>query len=426
MRDSVPEHWLEFRDPRGWFLVHYPPSWVLSSSPAGPLLSPPNEAGVLSLNGVWSDPPEGGTAAAASELRRGLRQPRRERPLKPLDLPYESLGLEGECRPATECEPRWWQKLLAKPLWRRWRGWAIHHGPIWVHARYVQADERDPESANLAQMILHTLEITEEPAVSPARFAERVLELARKRFPLVPAEASEEFQIKMGGSQVNLHNVYRAYVNSPDQFDELVLRILTTVVQVQEWGQQQTEPPLDAVRDRILPMPYPVEVWEQQFPNFVGSPWVAELAVLYVVDEPQAYWFIRDELLKVWNVTSDELHDIALGNLDRYFAENPQQLTLAGEDSGPRLVLPTRSDAYNASRLLSRRFYEGLREHLGDEFVIGIPSRDFFVAVSLGAPEILDRVRRRVAADYSQMDHPLTERLLRATPDGIAEFHEDL
>ena len=63
-------------------------------------------------------------------------------------------------------------------------------------------------------------------------------------------------------------------------------------MQVQEWGSAQTKPELETVEERIMPMLYPEAVWQNKFSGFVGSPWVAGLAVMYVVDEANAYWYI--------------------------------------------------------------------------------------------------------------------------------------
>ena len=94
-----------------------------------------------------------------------------------------------------------------------------------------------------------------------------------------------------------------------------MLPALTTVVQIQGWGSEQSDPPLESVRERIMPMLYPEEVWQERFANFVGQPWIGGLAVLYVVDESHAYWYVRQQLLEQWGIGLEELHSIALTNL---------------------------------------------------------------------------------------------------------------
>ena len=74
--------------------------------------------------------------------------------------------------------------------------------------------------------------------------------------------------------------------------------------------------------------------------------------------------------------------------------------------------MPKRPDAYNSSRILSRSFCSVLRDELGSELAVGVPSRDFLVAVSMEGSETLGDIRRKVEDDFSRMDHPLSPRLL--------------
>jgi hypothetical protein len=53
-----------------------------------------------------------------------------------------------------------------------------------------------------------------------------------------------------------------------------------------------------------------------------------------------------------------------------------------------------------------------------------MPNRDFFVAVSIRQPELIQHVRDRVDADFQTMHHPLTRRLLLLSPDGVSEFQD--
>jgi len=121
----------------------------------------------------------------------------------------------------------------------------------------------------------------------------------------------------------------------------------------------------------------------------------------------------------------DELHELAIENLDRYFQSSPMEFTLAGESEGPQLLLPVRPDAYNTSRFLSTDFQGRLRELLGHEFAVGVPSRDFFVAVSLNSPAAVEQVRQKVSEDFHHMDHPLSDRMLLVSNDGVSEFQAE-
>ena len=313
--------------------------------------------------------------------------------------------------------------MFRKKQWRHWRIWCLRRESVYVLALYLQSDEVDHEAETVAGMIVNSVEFSAEPACPPEIFSQRVIELARSKFPLLECESSSEFQIRLGESKVNLINFYRSYLSAPEQFDSIVLPALATVVQVQGWGKSQTEPELDAVKSRIMPMLYPEDVWHDRFPNFVGMPWVGGLVVLYVIDESRAYWYIRDDLIETWNLSPDELHRIALENLNRYFEDQPMEFTVAGEEQGPRLLVPARQDAYNTSRLLSELwFHEKLAKASWGEFAVGTPSRDFFVAISLDSTETIENVRKKVEDDFQNMDHPLSDRMLLVTHDGVTEY----
>jgi len=116
------------------------------------------------------------------------------------------------------------------------------------------------------------------------------------------------------------------------------------------------------------------------------------------------------------------LHAIALTNLDSYFENKPMEMAVAGGDDGPTMVMPTQPDSYNAVRVLSESFRTKMREVIGNTFAIGLPSRDFFVAVNLGSEEMLTHVRQRVRDDHDEMDHPLSDELLLISPDGVSAF----
>ncbi|HLQ44314.1 MAG TPA: DUF1444 family protein [Planctomycetaceae bacterium] len=405
--------------PSGWFRIWHPPTWHVEVLEGVSHVMLPDQAGILSLRCVWGDVPPLEDAIDFDKL---FPQRRKMRRTYSLALSQPSAGWLGEA--VLDPPQPWWRRWLARPQWHRWKAWAIEWPRMMLLATFVERGDQphDPETATLVRMVLNTLEAPEMIADPPHIFAARALKLARQKFPLLECEATGEFQLRLGKSNVNLFNFYRSYVQSPDRFESILLPALTTVVQVQEWGEDQTTPSLELVRERIMPMLYPEHVWRKNFPNFVGEPWVGNLMILYVVDEAQAYWYIRNELLEKWSLTAEQLHDLAMTNLERYFDDNPTEMLLTGQEDGPKLLMPHRPDAYNTSRLLSHSFHEKLRDVLGNEFAVGMPNRDFFVALSTDAPDMVRHIRDRVREDFSQMDHPLTDKLLLVSQDGVSEL----
>ena len=420
MTEKPPPHWTQHTGPHQWYVLSHPPTWQVESTAETARISAPDSGGLLAVSSFWMDDRHGAAVEKVLDLERLFPERRNVRPLKALAQGDTSVGFEGQS--PVEQGRKWWQRLLRPRRWRKWRVWCLRHKTVYVLALFLQTDRYDPDAETLVGMILNTLSFAPTPGAPPEIFAERVAELARRKFPLLNCESTGDLQMNLGESTINLLNFYRSYLNAPEQFDAIVLPLLTTVVQVQGWGKEQTEPDFDAVQHRIMPMLYPEDVWAERLPNFISAPWVGGLVVLYVVDESQAYWYIRQDLLDVWRLTPDRLHTVAMENLDRYFDTQPMEFTLAGDKGGSRLLIPSRPDAYNTARLLSARFHDRLRDVLGSDFAVGVPSRDFFVAVSLESAETVEHVRKRVGDDFRQMDHPLSEQLLLVTQDGVSEY----
>ncbi|MBX3436962.1 MAG: DUF1444 family protein [Planctomycetaceae bacterium] len=420
MAIDPPHHWQPLSGPTNWYRLWFPPDWTVTQEEGLTILASSDGESVLTLRAVWNQDAQPVPLDQLVSPDHVFARSREVKQVAAIRGDVESINLEGETQ--FDQQPAWWKRPFTKDVWRRWRLWGFRQGPIVLMGHLVHAARPDHEMELIATMILRTLQFTASPADPPQVFAERVLALARRKFPLLKCTSGEGFQLKIGESNVNLTNFYRSYIKVPEKFEEIMLPALTTVVQIQEWGSDQSDPPLERVRERIMPMLYPVHVWQERFPNFVGQPWIGGLAVLYVVDESHAYWYVREQLLEQWGVDLEELHTIALANLDAYFEDKPMEMAVAGGEDEPTMVMPTQPDSYNAARLLSERFRGKMREVMGQTFAMGIPSRDFFVAVNLNSAEMLAHVRLRVKSDHHEMDHPLSDELLLISPDGVSAF----
>lgn len=417
---SPPDHWHVLSGPANWYRLWHPPGWTMTQEDASTALASPDGEAILMLHAAWSRDAVATPLEDLLPLDTFFPQARDVRPSVPLDGDFESVGRQGTADIATPSQ--WWMRPFKQGDVRQWRLWALRNGPILIVASLLHAPDYDAELDAIARLMLRTLQFAEPPADPPEEFSRRVLALAKAKFPLLAVETAADFQLKLGDSSINLFNFYRSYLKVPEKFEEIMLPALTTVVQIQGWGAAQSDPPLENIRDRIMPMLYPEDVWKEQFPSFVGQPWVGRMMVLYVVDESQAYWYIREDQLTQWGITGDDVHQIALDNLEEYFERHPMELAVGGGDGGPTIVMPTGPDSYNAARLLSESFRDKLRDVMSGTFAVGLPGRDFFVAVGLEPREMLDHVRRKVRDDYAQMDHPLSKELLLVSRDGVSSF----
>lgn len=415
-RPTVPSHWVPYISDSGWYSLSHPPTWQAERRDQWLILHAPQEEARLSFHCVQLVR-EPGMPAAQVDLASLLSLGTGLSKSAQLDLSYEHTGLEG---PAGQFAGFFGG--VKEDQWRWTQIWLIRHESLLLSVLFCQAGERDPEREILARLILASLRLAATPADPADVFTERFIAEARRQYPARRIEQTDVLSVRFGDAQLGLSNFYRQYIAAPDRFAELASQVLQRAEQLQSISQQRLNPTLDAVRERIMPMLYPQNQWQGQFPQHVGEPWVSGLAVLYVVDQPDTYWYIREELLEKWELSREQLHDLALSNLTVYWEVTPMQLHVAAGERGPSMVLPAKHDTYNAVRFLCPEFRSQLLELFGREFVTGLPSRDFFAATAVESRELLQHFQQQVRSDYARSDHPLSDRLLLVTADGVSAY----
>lgn len=420
----MANQWKAVTGPGQWFSCRIPLDWTLRDSSSVLDFFAPDGKSRITIH-AWWHPARDVSVSSLLDVPTLFPQAFGLRKLAPVRIPQASAGVEGSL---TSPAPAGLGRRLFAPASRRaWQAFAIRHEQVCLVCVLEQTTEiaLSKTAKRLFRRILETLEFPPEPASPPDEFARRILRAARRQFPDEKAQIAGNLQLAIGDTRVNLANFYRAYIRDTESFSEISESLLGTVEKLLSWRETEVDCDFDSVRERVMPMLAPDSVWRESLTEFVSVPWIAGLRIMYVVDEQDAYWYIRDGQLQDWAVDREHLHDLALANLNRYFEDQAHEMTAVGEDeSQPRVLMPTNADAYNSVRLLAQPFHRRLQQLLGAEFAVGIPNRDFFVAVSLKNTEMLDRVRGRVAADFQTMDHPLTDRILIVSTDGVSEYCE--
>ncbi|QDT42329.1 hypothetical protein Pan241w_24120 [Gimesia alba] len=427
MSDLHIDQWANYTGPANWYSLSYPSNWIKEEKEGILQLSPPDGNATLTISCHWKSvlPQTNSESNLHIDFDQLFVKHRNILSRGPLAIEHESIGYSGEA--IIQKNTSWWKELLSylpgfQKHWHSWNLWLIKERSIQMVVTFFYEPEHHQDLFEAVQVILHSVQLSLNPSNPPELFANEVLELAHKKFPLINSQILPGFRLKFGESEMNLANFYRAYLTTPDNFEKQITTALVTILQINEWGDAQTEPELSEIQDRIMPILLSRESWENNFPNFVGESWIANLAILYVVDESNAYWYIHEKLLRKWNIDQEQLHQIALDNLDRYFDHNQIELICMSKEEGPNMVIQSRPDAYNASQVLSRSFYQQARRFLGSEFLAGVPNRDFLLAISFSETHVIEKIQHNIASDYLTMDHPLTDHLLVVTADGVSEY----
>jgi len=210
--------------------------------------------------------------------------------------------------------------------------------------------------------------------------------------------------------RINLDNYFRVYRQHPDQLlgvsDALVqavrahyeARLITSFAQVQA---------------RVFPMLKPIallnEVQERKLPMLVYRPFLADLIITYVIDEPGSVAYINEDHLERWGIAEHELHEQAMTNLvERTTAQSDYTSTGVGPQ---RIVVYHTQDGFDATRLLLPTLLDQWRAQFPGTMVIGIPNRDFLIAFSDSDRTVLANVAAQIQADALQREHGLTDQL---------------
>lgn len=428
---DVSGQYRQCRGPANWFTFQCPCELEIRDNAAFLEIRPRAEhdtesdaAWSLTLYAVWVKAEAIDEQSRSIDVAAVFPSLLKSRQLDPLPMPCATRVWTGmsRTRKAASGWKRWFRRYSAF----EWKLWTLEHQEVMVVASLQGATGMalTESTAEICDRLLRSIEFATPLARPPAVFRRDVVELAHRHFPLLNTTPTGSFSIHVEGSEINLTNFYRSYLLRPDRFQQIVLPALTTMVRLQEWGPDQLMPPLTAVRERLMPMLHPESGQPDDLEEFVQVPWVGGLRIMYVIDEDDSYRFVHNRLLDQWGSCSEELHEIALANLDTYVRKHPLKVTMQGDADRGLLLVPAEPCAYNSTRILWSGFHDRLRETFGAEFLVGVPNRDFFVAVSVNPPEMLESVKQRIVQDYESMHHPLTRRLLVISADGVSEYQE--
>lgn len=250
------------------------------------------------------------------------------------------------------------------------------------------------------------------------QFVQRVIDTVHQKFPLVKiARAEQSFSLRVNGHVASLENLYRMAALRPDDTQHHIERWAVELLRAGE-GPPDQNAGYDELRERILPMILNEHAGEVQSGTMVTQPFVAGLHIGYGIDRDRTIAYLSKAIFQEWKIDVDELHETALQNLvvrSEAIAANAAQ----DPDGRINLIIFQTMDGFDASRILLPTLHEKLREHLGNQFVAGIPNRDILLCFR-DEEDNVARLRHQIGEDFRSMPHPVTDRLLLVTADGIA------
>jgi uncharacterized protein YtpQ (UPF0354 family) len=251
----------------------------------------------------------------------------------------------------------------------------------------------------------------------PEAFGEQVARILSRQFPERAIELAGPMDLVLNGKHLGLDNLYRMVQCEPDRGMEIVETYLDRLL---EGDSISAVPlPLSVAKPRIMPRIQPDAIFQHLDREQVAHiPYVNGTVVVFVIDMPQMTVSITVEQVVRWGLQPDDLDDIARENLARYTPD--LQIQLVESVEGGRAAIVSAQDGYDAARLLLGSLHDRLAPELDGDFYVATPSRDMFLALSVGPDPFVERLARRIAMDYRRLPYPITKSLFYVTRDGVA------
>lgn len=266
--------------------------------------------------------------------------------------------------------------------------------------------------------------MSDEAVLGPDAFAdEMVTRLSAEPDVELRGREGLTLTLKVGQSTLALalDNFYRVYQRHPDQLEAVTAKLIESL---QGYDQARNLTSYAQLRERVFPMLKPItllaSVRERKLPMLVYRPFLADLIIAYVIDEPSSVAYINEQHLERWELSEHELHAQAIENLRRRTDERGNY-TVVGEGA-QRLIIFNAQDGYDATRLLLPGLLERWRPELMGQVVIGVPTRDFLIIFGDGDRQILASVAHQIQMDAANLEHGLSDQLFTLEAGQVREY----
>ena len=251
----------------------------------------------------------------------------------------------------------------------------------------------------------------------PDLFTECVMRIVKRHWPARKTEVAAALRLCVDGRILSLENLHRLVTQGTQPARQVIRTYFERVFEGDLLA--GSDVPFAVARPRIMPRLQPESIFDTvESTQVAHTSYVNGTVIVYVLDLPDMTVSISTEQMVRWGLSVDELDDIARENLSRYAPELKLQV-VESKDGGRAVVFNLR-DGYDAARLLIGSLWRKLAPELHGNFLVAVPARDIFVAITENPPGFVDRIHNRVAEDYGRLPYPISKEFFLVTRDGVA------
>ncbi|HEY8346426.1 MAG TPA: DUF1444 family protein [Symbiobacteriaceae bacterium] len=163
------------------------------------------------------------------------------------------------------------------------------------------------------------------------------------------------------------------------------------------------------IRERLYPLLMdPVQIMAKGQGQMVNGTIAEGLRVIYGIEEPNdKIRYVTYQDLRDWGVSHTVVHFTAVRNL-RERTRGQRFIKLDTVQGGRPMFIWNLKDGFDAARILLTEWLEEFAEAVPGRLVLGVPHRNWLVAIGDGDPDLVKVVRRRVMEEHRVADFPVS------------------
>jgi uncharacterized protein YtpQ (UPF0354 family) len=176
-------------------------------------------------------------------------------------------------------------------------------------------------------------------------------------------------------------------------------------------------------REQLYPMLMdPVQIQEKGQGQILNAPIAEGLFVIYGIEEADdKIRYLQFQDLRDWGISQTTVHITAIRNLERR-TEGLRINKLDTPQGGRPMYIWHVEDGYDAARILLPKWLEELAEGVQGQLVIGVPHRNWLVALGDEDQELVQVVARKVRAEHHSAEFPVSPYMYTWTGAGLERY----
>ena len=278
------------------------------------------------------------------------------------------------------------------------------------------------------ERMLSSLRVRREDELLATRIITRIQKALADQLPNSKVEV-KGLNIVTDRFELSIGNLLTQVKREPSMLNEIVDHFIQGTVGLSKseevLGQESWEAAKSRIQPLLKPDKYIQEVnhktnrsnsSEAGSPFLISAPWLADLRICFALDNKDTFRFINSLDLERWGVSLETLLQVSTENLAAY--PEPDLHVVKPNEAMPGIAALQPSGGASSSYLLHPKLFQIASKKLGRSVVAAIPSRDALMLFEYG--DNREILQNAVARDFETTNHPVSDRLFRVTPDGIA------